>query len=160
MDKNQKKVKYQELFLSELRNSYFGERKLERSLKEMETTENMKKMLTALKQIWNKEDNNFRKFEEVFAQTKSKYPLHQLLKDKSMQLSEEKKEQQDEAYPLSDQKVPVLSYDKLEELIADLDLDQISDIIKSASPTENDKNNHQYLTKLAEKLVRERDTKA
>lgn len=162
MDKNLKKIKYQELFLSELRNSYFGEKKLEESLREMETKENMKKLAKALKNIWRQTDANVKSLEEVFPKPE--------LSDKPVEIKKIEKVKRPEneldiVKPKSKVSPPkdlasyqILTYDNLVELVDNLNIEQITEILQSASEQKTD--NHQYLTRLAEKLVKERDSRA
>lgn len=164
MDKNLKKIKYQELFLSELRNSYFGEKKLEESVREMETKENMKKLAKALKNIWKQTDANVRSLEEAFPKTE--IPEKPVEKKKSEKAKVKQPENElDVVVPKEIIAIPkdlsnyqILTYDNLVELVDNLNTEQITEILKSASSQETD--NHQYLTRLAEKLVKERDSRA
>lgn len=163
MDKNLKKIKYQELFLSELRNSYFGEKKLEESLREMETKENMKKLTKALKNIWKQTDANVKSLEEAFPKPElSEKPVEKKKpeKVKVKQLENEidvVKSKEKVSSPRDLGEHQILTYDNLVELVDNLNIEQITEILKSASDQETD--NHQYLTQLAEKLVKERDSR-
>ena len=167
MDKNQKKIKYQELFLSELRSSKFGEKKIEEALNELETKENMIKLANALKSIWKQTDENVKKLESVFLKTETKAPLpeskvlpevkmesdFESIKNKPMERQSEKKR-----LDASDLKnLKVVSYDHLVELVDDLSLQEVTEILTSVAGQE--KNNHQYLEGLAEKLLKSRDSK-
>ncbi len=49
-----------------MRNSYFGEKKLEESLRQMETKENMKKLAKALKNIWKQTEADVKSLEKAF----------------------------------------------------------------------------------------------
>ncbi|MBE9464385.1 DUF892 family protein [Dyadobacter subterraneus] len=164
MDKNLKKIKYQELFLSELRNSYFGEKKLEESLREMETKENMKKLAKALKNIWKQTDADVKSLEEAFPKPKVADKRHEVVKNQEIKVEQtvtkidkaetKKKVSKPENLP----PYQILTYDNLVELVDNLNTEQITEILKSASGPEA--NNHQYLTSLAEKLVKERDSRS
>ncbi|WP_170982744.1 DUF892 family protein [Dyadobacter frigoris] len=169
MDKNLKKIKYQELFLSELRNSYFGEKKLEESLREMETKENMKKLAKALKNIWKQTDADVKSLEKAFPKPEvADKPLESNKIDSGKIESSivEQTENESDVVRIKNQvskpqdlaSYQILTYENLIELVDDLNTEQITEILKSASGQET--NNHQYLTRLAEKLVRERDSRA
>lgn len=164
MDKNLKKIKYQELFLSELRNSYFGEKKLEESLQEMETKENMKKLAKALKNIWKQTDANVKSLEEAFPKpdfseqmVEKKKPEKNRVKQSENELNVTKIEEKFFS-PEDLENHQILTYDNLVELVDNLNIEQITEILKSASDKET--GNYQYLTQLAEKLVKERDARA
>ncbi|WP_159466652.1 DUF892 family protein [Dyadobacter sp. 3J3] len=164
MDKNLKKIKYQELFLTELRNSYFGEKKLEESLREMETKENMKKLAKALKNIWKQTDADIKSLEDAFPKAElSDEPLE----TKTSENLKVKKVENE--LPLVKPVVKIsrkenleshkiLTYDNLVELVDDLNIEQITEILKSSSGQGTE--NHQYLTSLAEKLAKERDSRS
>lgn len=164
MDKNLKKLKYQELFLSELRNSYFGEKKLEESLREMETKENMKKLAKALKNIWKQTDADVKSLEEAFPKPKvTEKPLEVIKNDDiKVEVPVNKLDRPEVKNKVSkDENLPpyqILTYENLVELVDNLNIEQITEILKSASGSEA--NNYQYLTSLAEKLVKERDSRA
>ncbi|MCF0054687.1 DUF892 family protein [Dyadobacter sp. CY356] len=163
MDKNLKKIKYQELFLSELRNSYFGEKKLEESLREMETKENMKKLAKALKNIWKQTDADVKSLEEVFPKTVAADKLSETNKADDIKVERivnKPVKARDIKISKSDTLPPhqILTYDNLVELVDDLNTEQITEILKSESGQEA--SNHQYLIRLAEKLVKERDSRS
>ena len=167
MDKDQKKIKYQELFLSELRNSHFGEKRIEEALREMETKSNMERLTKALKNIWKRTDENIKDLEAAFPKTATKAPVSENqtteekeikvnfepLKSKSAETKMEKRRQD-----ISDLKnLKIVSYDHLVELVDHLDIEEVTEILAAVAGEE--KNNHQYLTKLAEKLLKGRDPK-
>jgi len=167
MDKDQKKIKYQELFLSELRNSKFGEKRIEDALREMETKSNMERLTKALKNIWKKSDENVKELGTAFpvAQLKtapSEVPTEEEREIK-VNLDSRKRKSEDSnmekrRQDISDLKnLKVLSYDHLVELVDDLNIEEVTEILTSVAGEE--KNNHQYLTRLAEKLLKGRDSK-
>ena len=165
MDNNLKKIKYQELFLSELRNSYFGEKKLEESLREMETKENMKKLAKALKNIWKQTDEDVKSLEKAFPKTEvpdksAEIKLLEVQKTKDpAAIRPEKTEVKKKAFQPENLKAhQILTYDNLVELVDTLNNEQIAEILESAA--KGDEKNFRYLTSLAEKLVKERDAKA
>jgi len=167
MDKDQKKIKYQELFLSELRNSKFGEKRIEEALREMETKSNMERLAKALKNIWKKADENTKELEVVFPKTqlKSSVAENEIVGEREVKVdldSQKRKSEESKMekrrQDISDLKnLKVLSYDHLVELVDDLDIEEVTEILTSVAGEE--KNNHQYLTKLAEKLLKGRDAK-
>lgn len=167
MDKDQKKIKYQELFLSELRNSKFGEKKIEEALNELETKTNMNKLARALKNIWKKTDENVKELESVFPKAERNVPVQAMIvlpevktkldfepiNDKSMETRSKKRR-----LDISDLKdLKVVSYDHLVELVDDLSLEDVTEILTSVAGQE--KNDHQYLAGLAEKLLKGKDVK-
>ena len=174
MDKNLKKIKYQELFLSELRADFFAEKKIEESLRELETKENMKKLANALKNIWKKTDENIKNLEKAFKKSDDQeVVIHdsvaaapqnpviskKLVEKESMNIVPDVFRSKD-AF-LESRKLEtyqVLTYDNLIALVNNLNSEQITQILESASTS--DVKNHHYLTKVAEKLVNERDFKA
>lgn len=165
MDKNLKKIKYQELFLSELRNSYFGEKKLEESLRQMETKENMKKLAKALKNIWKQTDEDVKSLEKAFPKIEVPdkpaeiKPLEMEKTEKPTTSNPEKTEIKKKKFQPENLKAhQILTYDNLVELVDTLNNEQITEILESA--TKGDEKNFRYLTSLAEKLVKERDAKA
>lgn len=167
MDKNQKKIKYQELFLSELRNSYFGEKKIEEALREMETRSNMEKLTKALKSIWKQTDENVKNLESVFPKVEIKeaqpeiQPTAQIkikVNTESQSIKTDATKMEKRRIDISDLKnLEVVSYDHLVELVDDLNIEEVTEILTSVAGEE--KNNHQYLTKLAERLLKNRDSK-
>ena len=75
------------------------------------------------------------------------------LKSKSAETKMEKRRQD-----ISDLKnLKIVSYDHLVELVDHLDIEEVTEILAAVAGEE--KNNHQYLTKLAEKLLKGRDPK-
>jgi len=165
MDKNKKKLEYQELFLSELRNSHFGEKKIEDALRELETKENMEKLTRVLKRIWKQADENIKSLEETFPKSESLVSEKSIAadiqinvnfdaqKNKTEELRMEKRRQD-----ISDLKnLQVVSYDHLVELVDDLNIEEVTEILTAVAGEE--KNDHQYLTKLAEKLLIGNETK-
>ncbi len=167
MDKDQKKIKYQQLFLSELRKTHFGEKKIEDALREMETRSNLEKLAKALKDIWKRADENIKELEISFPKAEIKTPVlgidttkgwesnvpFEPLKRKSQKTDMEKRHTD-----ISDlQNLQVISYDHLVALVGELDIDQVNEIMASVAGEE--KNNHQYLSKLAEKLLKDKDLK-
>lgn len=165
MDKNLKKIKYQELFLSELRNSYFGEKKLEESLREMETKENMKKLAKALKNMWKQTDEDVKSLEKAFPKVEIPDNPVEIKKsevekiDTKAAIRPEKTEVKKKDFqPKNLKTLKILTYDNLVELVDTLNNEQITEILESAA--EGDEKNFRYLTSLAEKLVKERDAKA
>ncbi|MCF2447329.1 ferritin-like domain-containing protein [Dyadobacter sp. CY345] len=167
MDKDQKKIRYQELFLSELRNSHFGEKKIEDALREMETKTNMEKLASALKSIWKKTDENIKELETVFPKSEIKTPVpvnhstdneevkvtFEPLKIKSGKTEMEKKH-----HTTTDMtNFQVVSYDHLLALVEELDIDQVKEILSSV--TIEEKSSHQYLSKLAETLLKDSEVK-
>ncbi|WP_254411113.1 DUF892 family protein [Dyadobacter diqingensis] len=167
MDKNQKKIKYQELFLSELRNSYFGEKKIEEALREMETRSNMEKLTKALKSIWKQTDENVKNLESVFpkVEIKEAQPESQPTAEIKIKVNTESQSIKTDATKMEKRRIDisdlknleVVSYDHLVELVDDLNIEEVTEILTSVAGEE--KNNHQYLTKLAERLLKNRDSK-
>jgi ferritin-like metal-binding protein YciE len=167
MDKKQKKIKYQELFHSGQRNSYFGEKKIEEALREMETRSNLEKLTKALKSIWKQTDEQVTNLESVFP----KVELQELLPDPEqkteviVKLNTDAQSTKTETTKMEKRRVDisnlkdleVVSYDHLIELVDDLNIEQVTEILTSVAGEE--KNDHQYLTKLAEKLLKNRDSK-
>lgn len=167
MDKDQKKIKYQELFLSELRNSYFGERKIEEALKEMETKSNMEKLAKALKGIWKKTDENVKDLETAFMDTTRKASAEEnnANEEKDIQVhyeplkirAEDNKIEKKRRDSNDLKNLKVVSYDHLIQLVDELNIEDVDDILTSIS--REARNDHQYLTKLAEKLIKNREVK-
>lgn len=165
MDKNLKKIKYQELFLSELRNSYFGEKKLEESLREMETKENMKKLAKALKNMWKQTDEDVKNLEKAFPKIEASDKPVEIKKlevievEKTAIIKTDTTEVKNKMFQRENLKAhQILTYDNLVELVDTLNNKQITEILESAA--KGDERNFRYLTSLAEKLVKERDAKA
>jgi ferritin-like metal-binding protein YciE len=174
MDKNLKKIKYQELFLSELRTDFFAEKKIEESLRQLETKENMKKLANALKNIWKKTDENVKDLEAAFTKSDSeeidiKDPVasvqenpvipEKLIEKKSVNIIPEVFRPKEALLePSKLESYRVLTYDNLIALVNNLNSEQITQILESASTS--DVKNHHYLTKVAEKLANERDFRA
>ena len=167
MDKDQKKIKYQELFLSELRNSYFGEKKIEEALREMETRSNMEKLTNALKSIWKETDENVKNLEaffpkveikEALSESQSKNEIKTNVNAEFQSIKPDNTKMEKGRIDISDLKnLEVVSYDQLVELVDDLNIEEVTEILTSVAGEE--KNNNQYLTKLAERLLKNRDSK-
>jgi ferritin-like metal-binding protein YciE len=174
MDKNLKKIKYQELFLSELRTDFFAEKKIEESLRELETKENMKKLANALKNIWKKTDENVKDMEIAFKKSDNdeiviqdpvaiihESPLMpgKLVEKQSVNIVPDVfRPKEALLQPSKLESHRVLTYDNLIALVNNLNSEQITQILESASNT--DAKNHNYLSKVAEKLVNEQGFKA
>lgn len=167
MDKEQKKIKYQELFLSELRNSYFGEQKIEEALREMETRSNLEKLTKTLKSIWKRTDAHVKDLESVFPKVELKEPLPEEYQKSEVKMKVSMDTQSIKTdttkmgksrIDISDLKnLEVVSYDHLIELVDELDIEEVTEILTAVAGEE--KNEHQYLTKLAERLLKNRDAK-
>jgi len=157
MDNDQKKIKYQELFLTGLRNSHFGEKRIEDALKEMETKPNMEKLLNALQGIWKKADENIKNLEMAFPVAEQKEPVSdsQMIPIKSRFSERKMDKKRPEIKDLSNLKV--VSYDELLKLIDNLSTEEVNQIL--AAVADEEKTDHQYLTKLAEKLSKDQDSK-
>jgi ferritin-like metal-binding protein YciE len=174
MDKNLKKAKYQELFLSELRNNHLAEKKIEESIREMETKENMKKLANALRGIWKKTDENVKDLEKAFLKPDIENAVVQeqvINEEENLSIVNEQVRKESRTIHLKAETSPkdflapvklpayqILTYDNLVELVDNLSIEQITQILESSSSA--DISNHYYLTKVAEKLVKERDSKA
>jgi ferritin-like metal-binding protein YciE len=174
MDKNLKKIKYQELFLAELRTDFFAEKKIEESLRQLETEGNMKKLANALKNIWKKTDKDVENLEKAFKKSDGREVVildsvaavpqnpvisKKLVEKESMNIVPDVVRSKD-AF-LESRKLEtyqVLTYDNLIALVNNLNSEQITQILESASNT--DAKNHNYLSKVAEKLVNEQGFKA
>lgn len=165
MEKNLRKIKYQELFLSDFRNSYFGEKKIEEALREMETRSNMEKLTKALKSIWKQTDEHVKNLESVFPKVEIEEPQPEILVKAEIKINLESElvktdnmQMEKRRIDINDLKnLKVVSYDHLVELVDDLNIDEVTEILTAVAGEE--KNNHQYLTKLAEKLLKNRDAK-
>jgi intergrase/recombinase len=124
----------------------------------METEENMRKLAKTLQKIWKQTDKDVDSLEGAFLHHRTPEPLTEPAEDPFAvtnaevigEVAQETRESRTGSYNL-------ITYANLAQLVDELNMEQITEILQSAPDTGS---NHYYLTRLAEKLTKERDSRA